>query len=281
MGDVESATPRTVVAGTIHRRARTVLTALPLAAVHPNPAQPRKHFDPDALAELGASIAQHGLLQPVIVKRDGEGYLIMAGERRYRAAQLIGLAVIPALVRDDDPLEIAIIENLQREDLSPLEEAEGLGALIDQYGYTHEALAELIGKSRPYVSNTLALRRLPDDIKRAYHASPDVSREILISVARATTPEKQDVLWRLARLRKLSVQRFRSEQAGEPAGRSEIAEVARTLRRLGRKLRALDPAGLAPAERQRLERLLRRTQARILRTLASLSAEPNNVDARA
>ena len=281
MGDVESATPRTVVAGTIHRRARTVLTALPLAAVHPNPAQPRKHFDPDALAELGASIAQHGLLQPVIVKRDGEGYLIMAGERRYRAAQLIGLAIIPALVRDDDPLEVAIIENLQREDLSPLEEAEGLGALIDQYGYTHEALAELIGKSRPYVSNTLALRRLPDDIKRAYHASPDVSREILISVARATTPEKQDVLWRLARLRKLSVQRFRSEQAGEPAGRSEIAEVARTLRRLGRKLRALDPAGLAPAERQRLERLLRRTQARILRTLASLSAEPNNVDARA
>jgi ParB family chromosome partitioning protein len=281
MGDVESATPRTVVAGTIHRRARTVLTALPLTAVHPNPAQPRKHFDPDALAELGASIAQHGLLQPVIVKRDGEGYLIMAGERRYRAAQLIGLAIIPALVRDDDPLEVAIIENLQREDLSPLEEAEGLGALIDQYGYTHEALAELIGKSRPYVSNTLALRRLPDDIKRAYHASPDVSREILISVARATTPEKQDVLWRLARLRKLSVQRFRSEQAGEPAGRSEIAEVARTLRRLGRKLRALDPAGLAPAERQRLERLLRRTQARILRTLASLSAEPTNVDARA
>ena len=158
MGDAESAAPRGVVAGTIHRKARTVLTALPLSAVRPNPAQPRRHFDPDALAELAASIAQHGLLQPVIVKREDDGYLIMAGERRYRAAQLAGLAVIPALVRDDDPLEIAIIENLQREDLSALEEAEGLGALIDQYGYTHEALAELIGKSRPYVSNTLALR---------------------------------------------------------------------------------------------------------------------------
>jgi ParB family chromosome partitioning protein len=88
-------------------------------------------------------------------------------------------------VRDDDPMEIAIIENLQRENLTPLEEAEGLGALIDQYGYTHEVLAELIGKSRPYVSNTLVLRRLPAAIKQAVHAEPDVSREILISLARA------------------------------------------------------------------------------------------------
>lgn len=271
MGDAERALTRTVVAGTIHGRARTVLTSLPLESVRPNPAQPRRHFDPDALAELAASIAQHGILQPVLVKRAGDGYLIMAGERRYRAAQLAGLSHIPALMRDDDPLEIAIIENLQREDLSPLEEAEGLGALIEQYGYTHEALAELIGKSRPYVSNTLALRRLPEEIKSAYHAEPDVSREILISVARAPSPEKQDMLWRMARLRKLSVQRFRSEQAGEPAGRDDIAEVARTLRRLGRRLRALDIAGLAPAERQRLERLLRRAQARILRTLAALA----------
>jgi ParB family chromosome partitioning protein len=271
MGDAERAPTRTVVAGTIHRRARTLLTSLPLEAVRPNPAQPRRHFDTDALAELAASIVQHGVLQPVLVKHVGDGYLIMAGERRYRAAQLAGLSQIPALVRDDDPLEISIIENLQREDLSPLEEAEGLGALIDQYGYTHEALAELIGKSRPYVSNTLALRRLPEEIKTAYHADPDVSREILISVARAPSPEKQDVLWRMARLRKLSVQRFRSEQAGEPAGRNDIVEVARTLRRLGRKLRALDVVGLVPAERQRLERLLRRTQARIMRTLAALA----------
>jgi ParB family chromosome partitioning protein len=271
MADAERAVPRTLVAGTVHRKARTVLTSLPLSAVRANPGQPRQHFDADALAELAASITQHGILQPVIVKRSTDGYMIMAGERRYRAAQLAGLSAIPALVRDDDPLEIGIIENLQRENLSPLEEAEGLGALIDQYGYTHEALAELIGKSRPYVSNTLALRRLPEGIKRAYHDSPDVSREILISVARAPSPEKQDVLWRMARLRKLSVQRFRSEQAGEVPGRSDVVEVARTLRRLGRKLRALDTVAIVPAERQRLERLLRRTQARIMRTLAALA----------
>lgn len=261
---------RTVVAGTILRGSRTTLTAVPIDKVHPNPEQPRRHFDEAALAELAASISQHGILQPVIVKRDGAGFLIMAGERRYRAARLAGLTVIPALVRNDDPLEIAIIENLQRENLSPLEEAEGLGALIDQYGYTHEALAEVIGKSRPYVSNTLALRRLPEDIKREVHAQPDVSREILISLARAETPEKQATLWRLTRARKLSVQRFRAEQAGAPVARNEIADLARQLRRLGRRLRALDTAVLAPAERQQLERLLRRANARILRTLASL-----------
>ena len=271
MGDAERAVPRMLVAGTVHRKARMVLTALPLTSVRANPSQPRQHFDNDALAELAASITQHGILQPVIVKHTPDGFMIMAGERRYRAAQIAGLTSIPALVRDDDPMEIGIIENLQRENLSPLEEAEGLGALIDQYGYTHEALAELIGKSRPYVSNTLALRRLPDPIKRAYHETPDVSREILISVARAPSPEKQDMLWRMARLRKLSVQRFRSEQAGEPAGRNDVVEVARTLRRLGRRLRALDTEALVPTERQRLERLLRRTQARIMRTLAAIA----------
>jgi ParB family chromosome partitioning protein len=190
----------------------------------------------------------------------------MAGERRSRAAKIAGLRVIPAIVRDDDPLEIAIIENLQREDLSALEEAEGLGALIDKYGYTHEVLADLVGKSRPHISNTLALRRLPDRIKREYLAEPDVSREILISVARAETPERQDLLWRLARLRRISVQRFRSEQAGRPGAPDEIKELARLLRRLGRKLRALDTAELPAAQASRLQKLLGVAQRRIQRT---------------
>src|SRR5512143_1315305 len=102
MGDAERALPRPFVAGRIHRKTRTVLTAVSLASVQPNPAQPRRYFDPDALAELAASITQHGLLQPIIIKRDGTGYLIMAGERRFRAAQLAGLSMIPALLRDDD-----------------------------------------------------------------------------------------------------------------------------------------------------------------------------------
>lgn len=124
---------RTVVAGTILRGSRTTLTAVPIDQVHPNPEQPRRHFDEDALAELAASISQHGILQPVIVKRDGDGFMIMAGERRYRAARLAGLTVIPALVRNDDPLEIAIIENLQREDLNAVEETEAVLGLLELY----------------------------------------------------------------------------------------------------------------------------------------------------
>jgi ParB family chromosome partitioning protein len=246
------------------------LASLPIGAIRPNPAQPRRHFDAAALAELAASIAARGVLQPIIVKHDGDGFLIMAGERRYRAAQLAGLATLPALIRDDDPTEIAMIENLQREDLSPLEEAEGLAALVERFGYTHEGLAALIGKSRPYISNTLALCRLPDWIKCEYHERPDVSREILISVARAETAERQELLWRLARLRRLSVQRFRSEQAGRPGAYDEVVEVARLVRRLTRKLRALDAAVLPLDQRQHLRRLLERANARLLRTLARL-----------
>lgn len=272
MAEAAQSGVQAVVAGALRGKSRTILAALPIASIRPNPDQPRRHFDPDALAELAASIGMRGVLQPIIVKRDagGESFVIMAGERRYRAAQMAGLKVIPALMRDDDAMEIAMIENLQREDLTPLEEAEGLGALVDQFGYTHEALAELIGKSRPYVSNTLALRRLPAEIKRAYHANPDVSREVLISVARAESAERQDLLWRLARVRKLSVQRFRSEQAGRPGAYPEIVEVARLVRRLGRKLRALDTAVLPDEQRAHLVGLLHRGQARILRTLAQL-----------
>lgn len=261
-----------VVAGTIRGKSRTILASLPLGSIRPNPEQPRRHFDAEALGELAASIAARGVLHPIIVKRDGAGFLLMAGERRFRAAHMAGLRAIPALIRDDDAMEIAMIENLQREDLTALEEAEGLGALVDQYGYTHEALAELVGKSRPYVSNTLALRRLPEQIKQEYHEHPDVSREVLISVARAETPERQDLLWRLARVRKLSVQRFRSEQAGRPGAYPEIVELARLVRRLGRKLKALDTAVLPETQRAHLERLLQRGNARILRTMAKLKA---------
>lgn len=279
MGDAVEVdnTARAFVAGTIQGRTRTVVTALPLDQIEPNPAQPRRHFDPEALAELAASIRKHGLLQPLIVCHgEGNQYLLMAGERRYRAARLAGLQVLPALVRDDDPIEVAMIENLQREDLSPLEEAEGLGSLIDQYGYTHEVLAELIGKSRPYVSNTLALRRLPEEIKNEYHAAPEVSREILISVARAESRERQEMLWKLAKLRKLSVQRFRSAQAGEAEARSEVAEVGKLVRRFGRKLKALESAQISVAERDSLVRFLTRAHGQIARVLERLGAESSD-----
>src|SRR5689334_988458 len=103
------------LAGRLQGGTRTILTSVPLSSLHANPEQPRRHFDPTALEELAASMKVRGILQPIIVKRDGDTFMIMAGERRFRAAQMAGLKVVPALVRDDNPMEVAIIENLQRE----------------------------------------------------------------------------------------------------------------------------------------------------------------------
>jgi ParB-like chromosome segregation protein Spo0J len=166
-----------------------------------------------------------------------------------------------------------MIENLQREDLTPLEEAEGLGQLIEQYGYTHETLAALLGKSRPYVSNTLALCRLPEEIKVQYSAEPHVSREILIDIARAESPERQALLWRLACLRKLSVQKFRAEAAGTSPSADSIRELARLIRRLGRKLRTIDLVAVAGDDRRHLERLLRHAHNRLTRSLKALNSK--------
>jgi len=145
------------------------LINVPVAAISPNPNQPRTTFDAEALAELQASIAELGVLVPVIVRRlAGERYELIAGERRWRAAVAAGLATIPALVRaadDRESLEIAIIENLQRENLDPLEEAMGFAHLMEAYGFTQEAVAQRVGRSRPAIANALRLLGLSDAVK--------------------------------------------------------------------------------------------------------------------
>src|SRR5581483_2847270 len=128
--------------------------------IDPNPEQPRRHFDEDALATLADSIARHGLLQPLVVRRSGDRFELIAGERRLRASQRAGLARVPVIVRDtpaSERFELALIENLQREDLTPLEEAEAYQRLIDDYGLTQDEVATRVGKSRPTVTNALRL----------------------------------------------------------------------------------------------------------------------------
>jgi len=260
------------VAGSMQRRQRTVLTLVPIAAVTPNRDQPRKHFDDEKLAELAASIRVHGLLQPIVVRRVAEGFELLAGERRFRAAQLAGLDRMPALVRDvDDPLEIALIENLQREDLSPLEEAEALSALIARHGYSHKAVAELLGKSRPYVSNTLALLRLPAAVKSDLHrGGRAVPRELLLGVAREEDPDAALALWKRLQLDTLSVRRFREEKdATKPAGVT-AAEVLAAARRLNRALARFLADQCRLGETERLRRPLRRTERLVKRTLATI-----------
>src|SRR6058998_4285385 len=141
---------------------------VPIHEIVPNPDQPRRHFDEDALASLAESIRRHGLLQPLVVRRIAGRFELIAGERRLRAAMRAGLERVPVTVREaraEDRLELALIENLQRENLTALEEAEAYRHLIDEYGLTQEELAERVGKSRPAITNTLRLLGLPDAVK--------------------------------------------------------------------------------------------------------------------
>lgn len=139
-----------------------------ISDLRPNPYQPRKQFDDESLAELKESIIQHGILQPIIVRKSLKGYDIVAGERRYRAAKLAGKETVPAIVRDlSESLmrEIALLENLQREDLSPLEEALAYDSLLKHLDLTQEQLAKRLGKSRPHIANHLRLLTLPESIQ--------------------------------------------------------------------------------------------------------------------
>ncbi|RME67243.1 MAG: ParB/RepB/Spo0J family partition protein [Nitrospirae bacterium] len=144
---------------------------LPVESIMPNPEQPRKDFDEEGLRELAESIKQKGVLQPIIVRKDPSGgYIIVAGERRWRASKMAGLKKIPAMVMDvgrEESLEVALIENIQRDDLGPLEMAEAFKKLIEEFRYTQETLASKIGKDRATVANYLRLLNLPPDVKDA------------------------------------------------------------------------------------------------------------------
>lgn len=139
-----------------------------MSLIDNNPAQPRKNFDPTALQELATSIKNYGVIQPIVVKKKGDRYLIIAGERRFRACKLAGVKTIPAVVRDytDSQIkEIALLENIQREDLNPMETATCMQELLKDYGWTQEELSEKLGKSRPAVTNTLRLLSLCPEVQ--------------------------------------------------------------------------------------------------------------------
>jgi ParB family chromosome partitioning protein len=184
-----------------------------VALIRPNPHQPRKHFDDESIEELAQSIAERGVLQPVLLRPDGDGFQIVAGERRWRAAQRARLHRIPAIVREIDEAataELALIENIQREDLNAIEEAEGYRQLIERYHHTQDVVAKLVHKSRSHVANLLRLLELPDFVRqslmrgdinmghaRAVAAAPDpaaLTREIIakgLSVRQAEARAKR------------------------------------------------------------------------------------------
>jgi ParB family chromosome partitioning protein len=183
---------------------------VPLDEIRPNPRQPRGPVDPEELKELAASIRQHGVLQPLIVSRldFGGGYLLIAGQRRLEAARLAGLTTVPVVIRQADErehLELALIENLQREDLNPLEAAEGYRQLAEDFGLSHDQVATLVGKSRTAVSNTLRLLKLAPAVQEALRAeeiSEGHARALLgLSSIQAQSASLQTVIRRALNVR--------------------------------------------------------------------------------
>ena len=168
---------------------------IPAEEIDPNPNQPRQSVGD--LSELAASIREKGVLEPILVRpRDGR-FQIVAGERRYRAAVDVGLDELPCIVRECDDaevLEIALIENLQRKDLNPFEEADGLRTLADKYGYTHEVMAERLGKSRSSITETLSLATMPERVRQICRLADINSKSLLLQVVRQSTPEKMMAL---------------------------------------------------------------------------------------
>jgi ParB family chromosome partitioning protein len=153
----------------INEEIKGSIVELKINDISPNADQPRKQFDQEKLQELAASIRENGVIQPIIVRKADNGYKIVAGERRWRACRLAGLTVIPAIVRDLTNLQVlqhALIENIQRQDLNPLEEAQALEKLIKEHGMTQESLAQVVGRSRPAITNLLRLLNLPEAIRR-------------------------------------------------------------------------------------------------------------------
>ena len=145
----------------------TGIAELPVGEIRPNPRQPRHQMNPDELNELVASIREHGVIQPIVVTRDGAGYVLIAGERRWTAAGLAGLERIPAVIKDVTPqemLELALVENVQRSDLNPLEEAAAYQQLVNEFGFTQEQVAQRVGKNRSTVANSIRLLGLPERV---------------------------------------------------------------------------------------------------------------------
>ncbi len=189
------------------REAERGSVELPIAAIARNPYQPRQEFEQQQLAELAASISEHGVLQPILVTESAGGYLLIAGERRLRAAEMAGLERIPALVRSADDsakLAWALIENLQRSDLNALEEGAAFRQLIEEFGLTHEEVGERVGRSRSAVANTLRLLDLAPDVQRMLQAG-QISEGHARALCSLASPEQQLQVAKQVRSRAMSV----------------------------------------------------------------------------
>lgn len=210
--------------------------------IKPNSNQPRKTFDEDKLNELAASIEEHGLIQPLVLRKAEKGYEIVAGERRWRAARKIGIREIPCIVReltDEENMLLAIIENMQREDLNPIEEAEGIRQMIDTYGLTQEEVSKSVGKSRPYIANSLRLLRLPETVRK-YIEDGSLSTGHAKAIAAVSDEKKQIELAEVAIRDGLSVRQLEKLAQQDKSGvktRSRVKQKTADVKRVEEDLK--------------------------------------------
>ena len=232
--------------------------SLPISQVEPGLNQPRKRFEPEALADLADSIRTHGIIQPLTVRRLASGYYqIIAGERRWRAAKTAGLEEVPAVIIEADDrkvMELGLIENLQREDLNPVEEAKGYQVLIQEYGLTQEEVAQRMGKSRPAITNALRLLALPEAVlilleegslsaghARAILAAPSLELQIQAAQQAATQNLSVRQTEALVKALQKAAKEPKAPDPLSPGISIYLAEVEKTLSsRFGRKVRIVD-----------------------------------------
>ena len=194
---------------------------VPIDQVDPNPNQPRQVMGD--LSELMASVAEKGIIEPLVVRQRGSRFQIVAGERRYQAAVQIGVREVPIVIRDADDaevIEIALVENIQRKDLTPFEESEALASLSGRYGHTHEHLARRLGKSRTSITESLTLNNMPEEVKNLCRLADITSKSLLLQIVRQSNAEKMTALVeKIAREGGLTRERVRKETAKPKPGR--------------------------------------------------------------
>lgn len=227
--------------------------------IEPNPNQPRQFFNSETLAELSESIKQKGVLQPVIIRKGNDGKVfLIAGERRYRAAKMAGLEKIPAILSKGNPLEIAIIENLQRENLSPIEEAEALARMINEFKYTQEQLAKVIGKARSTVTEILSLNKIPEELREKCRTS-DIPKSHLIEVAKQKNPDLMSSLLNDIESEDMKTSHIRQKTrpVKEPAKRSPVIIAVEQINRIIHSIAKVDLTAIDKDEKKQLTKALK------------------------
>jgi len=229
------------------------LVELDVDAIAPNPDQPRQTVDPAALSELVTSIGRQGLLQPILVRRAGEQWVLVAGQRRLAAVRQLGKPTIAAIVTEGNPLEVALVENLQREALGPFDEAAAIRRLMERHKWTQAEVGEALGRKQSSISAILALERLPERIRDEYPTSDRVGRSLLIELAQMGDEEAQLQMWEQVKAGGVTVRDVRQGRKADAARPPKAAAPAdQELRRLALgSERLLD--GLRRLDRSRLE----------------------------